>query len=72
MSGPVRLWCLRHAESHNVTEGIAGAASMAPLTTYGRHQAIAAPPYRGSSPRSASIHSIVSRSAASSRAASRY
>ena len=42
MSGRVRVWCLRHAESQNVTAGIAGAVPMAPLTTRGGHQAIAA------------------------------
>jgi alpha-ribazole phosphatase/probable phosphoglycerate mutase len=42
MSGGVRVWCLRHAESQNVTAGIEGAVPMAPLTTRGRHQAIAA------------------------------
>jgi broad specificity phosphatase PhoE len=37
----VRLWCLRHAESENVTAGRAGAVPTAPLTDRGRDQAIA-------------------------------
>lgn len=39
MSGHVRVWCLRHGESENVTSGIAGAVSSAPLTELGQHQA---------------------------------
>jgi alpha-ribazole phosphatase/probable phosphoglycerate mutase len=39
MNGRVRVWCLRHAESHNVTAGIAGAVPLAPR---GRRQALAA------------------------------
>jgi broad specificity phosphatase PhoE len=42
MNGRVRVWCLRHAESHNVTAGLAGALPTAPLTERGRHQAIRA------------------------------
>jgi broad specificity phosphatase PhoE len=42
MTGRVRVWCLRHAESHNVTAGLAGALPAAPLTERGRHQAIRA------------------------------
>jgi alpha-ribazole phosphatase/probable phosphoglycerate mutase len=38
----VRLWCLRHAESENVTTGTAGAVPTAPLTARGHHQAIKA------------------------------
>jgi alpha-ribazole phosphatase/probable phosphoglycerate mutase len=40
MSDRVRIWCLRHAESENVTTGTAGAVPSAPLTARGRHQAI--------------------------------
>lgn len=39
MSERVRVWCLRHAESENVTAGVAGAVPTAPLTLRGRHQA---------------------------------
>lgn len=42
MSDRVRMWCLRHGESENVTAGIAGAVPSAPLTEHGRHQAIQA------------------------------
>lgn len=42
MSDRVRMWCLRHGESENVTAGIAGAVPSAPLTGRGRHQAIEA------------------------------
>jgi broad specificity phosphatase PhoE len=42
MSDRVRMWCLRHGESANVTAGIAGAVPSAPLTGHGRHQAIEA------------------------------
>ena len=42
MSDPVRLWCLRHAESENVIGGIAGAVPLAQLTPAGRAQAVAA------------------------------
>ena len=42
MSGCVRVWCLRHAESENVIAGIAGAVPAAPLTARGRCQAIEA------------------------------
>ena len=42
MSGRVRLWCLRHAESENVTAEVAGAVPTAPLTERGRRQAIKA------------------------------
>jgi broad specificity phosphatase PhoE len=40
MSDRVRMWCLRHAESVNVTTGTAGAVPTAPLTAHGHHQAI--------------------------------
>jgi broad specificity phosphatase PhoE len=36
----VRVWCLRHAESENVTICTARAVPAAPLTERGRHQAI--------------------------------
>lgn len=42
ISGRVRVWCLRHAESENVIAGIAGAVPAAPLTARGRRQAIEA------------------------------
>lgn len=42
MSGRMRAWCLRHAESVNVITGIAGAVPGAPLTARGRRQAAAA------------------------------
>ena len=42
MSDRVRMWCLRHGESENVTAGNAGAVPSAPLTGRGRHQAIQA------------------------------
>ncbi len=42
MSDRVRVWCLRHAEAHNVTARLAGAVPDTPLTTRGRHQAIEA------------------------------
>ncbi|WP_433683420.1 histidine phosphatase family protein [Nocardia sp. CA-119907] len=35
----VRVWCLRHAESENVTAGIAGVVPRAPLTERGHCQA---------------------------------
>lgn len=35
----VRVWCLRHAESENVTAGIAGIVPRAPLTERGHCQA---------------------------------
>jgi broad specificity phosphatase PhoE len=37
-----RVWCLRHAESENVTTGTAGTVLTKPLTVRGHHQAIAA------------------------------
>ena len=40
MSGRVRVWCLRHAESENVTAGTAGAVPTAPLTARGCRQAL--------------------------------
>jgi broad specificity phosphatase PhoE len=40
MSERVRVWCLRHAESENVINGIAGATPAAPLTARGHRQAI--------------------------------
>ena len=42
MSGRVRVWCLRHAESQNVIAEVAGAQPTSPLTERGRHQAIRA------------------------------
>lgn len=42
MSDCVRMWCLRHGESENVTVGISGAVPSAPLTGRGRRQAIQA------------------------------
>ncbi len=42
MSSCVRVWCLRHAESYNLTVGIGVAVPTAPLTAHGRSQAIAA------------------------------
>lgn len=42
MSDRVRMWCLRHGESENVTAGIAGAVPSAPLTGRGRDQAMQA------------------------------
>ncbi|MEV7804591.1 histidine phosphatase family protein [Microbispora sp. NPDC088329] len=42
MSDGVRVWCLRHAESENVTAGLAGAVPAAPLTARGREQAAVA------------------------------
>lgn len=42
MSAPARVWCLRHGESENVAAEIAGALPRAPLTGYGRHQAVQA------------------------------
>ncbi|WP_245605710.1 histidine phosphatase family protein [Promicromonospora kroppenstedtii] len=40
MSAPLRMWCLRHAESENVTAALAGALPNAPLTAHGREQAL--------------------------------
>jgi alpha-ribazole phosphatase/probable phosphoglycerate mutase len=42
VSDRVHVWCLRHAESANVTAGVAGAVPAAPLTARGRRQAVAA------------------------------
>ena len=42
MNARVRVWCLRHAESENVTAGLAGALPTASLTQRGHHQASAA------------------------------
>ena len=39
MSERVRVWCLRHGESQNVTDNVAGAVPSAPLTERGREQA---------------------------------
>lgn len=39
MSAPVRVWCLRHGESENVTAALAGALPSAPLTERGHRQA---------------------------------
>lgn len=50
MNDHVRLWCLRHAESENVTGGIAGAVPTMPLTAHGRHQALAAARILGAEP----------------------
>ncbi|WP_322658230.1 histidine phosphatase family protein [Streptomyces justiciae] len=38
----VRVWCLRHGESENVTGGVAGAVPSASLTELGRQQAAVA------------------------------
>lgn len=38
----VRVWCLRHGESQNITAHVAGAVPAAPLTQHGRSQAVAA------------------------------
>jgi broad specificity phosphatase PhoE len=40
MSERVRVWCMRHGESENVTAGTAGAVPAAPLTALGHRQAI--------------------------------
>ncbi len=40
----VRVWCLRHAESVNVTSGACGSLPAAPLTAAGRAQAAAVVP----------------------------
>ncbi|MFC1435689.1 histidine phosphatase family protein [Streptacidiphilus sp. N1-3] len=40
-SARVRVWCLRHGESENVTRGVAGAVPSAPLTERGHQQAAA-------------------------------
>ncbi|TDU04433.1 alpha-ribazole phosphatase/probable phosphoglycerate mutase [Streptomyces sp. 846.5] len=42
MSNRVRVWCLRHGESENVTFAIAGAVPSAPLTELGQRQAVLA------------------------------
>ncbi|WP_332838866.1 histidine phosphatase family protein [Nocardia bovistercoris] len=42
MNSRVRLWCLRHGESENVTAGVAGAVPSAPLTSRGLDQSAAA------------------------------
>lgn len=42
MSAPVRVWCLRHGESENVTAARAGALPRAPLTEQGHRQAAVA------------------------------
>lgn len=39
MDRHVRVWCLRHAESENVTTGVAGAVPTMPLTRRGHRQA---------------------------------
>ncbi|MFC1408446.1 histidine phosphatase family protein [Streptacidiphilus sp. N1-12] len=41
MSARVRVWCLRHGESENVTREVAGAVPSAPLTERGHQQAAA-------------------------------
>lgn len=38
----VRVWCLRHGESRNVVDRVAGAMPSAPLTARGRDQAVEA------------------------------
>ena len=40
MSAQVRVWCLRHAQSENVTAALAGALPNAPLTEHGHQQSI--------------------------------
>ncbi|MEV0893806.1 histidine phosphatase family protein [Promicromonospora sp. NPDC050262] len=40
MSAQVRVWCLRHAESENVTAALAGALPNAPLTERGHEQSL--------------------------------
>ncbi|NES38296.1 histidine phosphatase family protein [Micromonospora sp. PPF5-17] len=42
MRDVVRVWCLRHGESENVTTGTAGMLPLAPLTVEGHRQAAAA------------------------------
>lgn len=42
MGDRVRMWCLRHGESENVTAGVAAAVPSAPLTGRGRRQPIQA------------------------------
>ncbi|WP_240772238.1 histidine phosphatase family protein [Nocardia sp. CS682] len=42
MSGFVRVWCLRHAESENVIAGVSGAVPLSPLTSRGFRQAAVA------------------------------
>jgi broad specificity phosphatase PhoE len=42
MSDRVRIWCLRHGESDNVTNGTAGAVPLARLTPRGHEQAATA------------------------------
>lgn len=42
MSDLLRIWCLRHGESDNVTSGMAGAVPLAQLTPRGSEQAAAA------------------------------
>jgi broad specificity phosphatase PhoE len=42
MSKSVRVWCLRHGESDNVTAGVSGAVPFAGLTLRGHEQAAAA------------------------------
>ncbi|WP_228562357.1 histidine phosphatase family protein [Catenulispora rubra] len=39
MNAPARIWCLRHAESQNVTAGVSGAVPAASLTDRGHAQA---------------------------------
>ncbi|MFD7310993.1 histidine phosphatase family protein [Promicromonospora sp. NPDC059942] len=42
MDAQVRVWCLRHAESENVTAALAGALPDAPLTERGHEQSVRA------------------------------
>lgn len=42
VSSRVRVWCLRHGESENVTAAVAGAVPAAPLTELGHQQALMA------------------------------
>ncbi|MBS2549626.1 histidine phosphatase family protein [Catenulispora sp. NL8] len=42
MNDHTRIWCLRHAESENVTAAVAGTVPAAPLTERGHTQAAAA------------------------------
>ncbi|MFJ3404174.1 histidine phosphatase family protein [Promicromonospora sp. NPDC090134] len=42
VSAQARVWCLRHAESENVTAGLAGAVPNAQLTEHGHQQSVRA------------------------------
>jgi alpha-ribazole phosphatase/probable phosphoglycerate mutase len=52
MSGRVRVWCLRHGESENVTASVAGSVPNAPLTERGHRQAGLAAQALAAEPRS--------------------